>query len=225
MCDGIDGVVRDDAPAAMPSNGNQYAGLVSRVASLIVDVAVLTVAGIVISVLPTVAWQQVIGRSPGWLATSCGIVAAVFPWVYFTGAWWLTGQTLGGLLLGTAVRRTDGRRVLLIQAASRALIGLAIPPLWLIGLVAVLWDGRRRAWHDVVFRTVVRRVAGPVRHSTTVAVSAESAAAAAPESPAPAAPPAPGFLAGLDERAGEEHERDESLKQPEGIIVPERDGP
>ena len=145
-----------------------YAGLVSRLTALVTDVLILTVAGMAISVLPSVAWSQVIGRSPGWLGTSSAIVASVLPWAYFTGAWWITGQTLGGLLVGTTVTRRDGRRVLLAQAALRAAIGLTFAPLWLVGLLGVLWSRDRRAWHDVVFRTVVRRT---IRVQTGIAHS------------------------------------------------------
>jgi uncharacterized RDD family membrane protein YckC len=45
--------------------------------------------------------------------------------------------------------------VSLPQSGLRALVGLLLPPLWLIGMLAVLWDERRRAWHDRLFRTVV----------------------------------------------------------------------
>ena len=135
-----------------------YAGLVSRSIALGVDVALLTVAALAISVLPGLAWDEVIGTSPGWLGASSGLVAAVLPWFYFTFCWWWTGQTAGGVLIGTAVRRNDGRSVSLVRCALRAAIGLALAPLWLLGLLGILWDTQRRAWHDVVFRTVVRHV-------------------------------------------------------------------
>jgi uncharacterized RDD family membrane protein YckC len=78
------------------------------------------------------------------------------PWGYFTISWWLAGQTLGGMLLGVAVLRNNGEELGLLHAAVRAAIGLLFAPLWLVGLLAVLWDDQRRAWHDKVFRTVVR---------------------------------------------------------------------
>lgn len=166
-----------------------YAGLVSRLTALVADVLILTLACLVISVMPSLAWTQVVGRSPGWLGVSSAIVASLLPWAYFTVAWWITGQTLGGLLVGTTVTRGDGRRALLIQAALRAAIGLALAPLWLVGLLGVLWSRDRRAWHDVVFRTVVRRTIRvqqmAVAHTTPTRSTIEL--------------PAAGGSAGLDE--------------------------
>jgi uncharacterized RDD family membrane protein YckC len=133
-----------------------YAGLVSRFAALAFDVALLTAACLAVSVLPSLAWEEVLGDSPGWLSVASGIVAAVLPWAYFTVSWSLTGQTLGDVLLGIVVRRRDGELMSLPHSALRALVGLLLPVVWLIGMFAVLWDERRRAWHDRLFRTVVR---------------------------------------------------------------------
>jgi uncharacterized RDD family membrane protein YckC len=140
-----------------------YAGLASRLVALTVDVAVLTVAGLCVSILPGLAWAQVVGDPPGWFTATWAIIASAVPWAYFTTAWWLGGQTAGGLLVGTRVARTNGQRPRLVQSALRAFVGLLLVPLWLIGLAGVLWDSRRRAWHDVVFRTVVLRCVEPAQ--------------------------------------------------------------
>jgi len=137
----------------------EYAGLVSRLTGLIMDVVLLTVLCLTVRILPVVAWEQVLpGDSPGWLEVLCGVAAALLPWAYFTTAWSFTGQTVGGLLIGTVVRRNDGRELGFLQAAARALVGLLLAPVWFVGLIGVLADQRRRAWHDRVFRTVVRFV-------------------------------------------------------------------
>jgi uncharacterized RDD family membrane protein YckC len=134
-----------------------YAGLVSRLAALSIDVVVVTVASTVVRTAPPVMWEGVLGGSaPGWLTVGSAALASLFPWLYFTLCWWLTGQTVGDIALGVIVCRQDGARVSLIQAGLRALIGLALAPLWIVGLLAILWEPRRRAWHDRVFRTVVR---------------------------------------------------------------------
>jgi len=123
---------------------------------LVIDVALLTVATLAVATLPGLAWNQIFVRSaPGWLTAGAAVAAALLPWAYFTGCWWLTGQTLGDLLIGVVVRRRDGSAVSLPQAGARALVGLLLAPLWIVGLLAVLRDDRRRAWHDRVFRTVV----------------------------------------------------------------------
>ena len=70
--------------------------------------------------------------------------------------WWLASQTVGGLVVGTVVLRPDGSELSLLHAALRAAIGLLLAPVWMVGLLAVLWDGQRRAWHDRLLHTVVR---------------------------------------------------------------------
>ena len=69
---------------------------------------------------------------------------------------WLAGQTVGDLAMGIQVVRAAGGGLSLLHAAARAAIGLLFAPLWMIGLLLVLWDGRRRAAHDYLLRTVVR---------------------------------------------------------------------
>ena len=173
-----------------------YAGLASRLVALAVDVALLTIAGLFISVLPGLAWSQVVGDPPGWFTATCAIVASALPWAYFTVAWWLGGQTAGALVVGTRVARPHGERPLLVQAVLRAFFGLLLVPLWLIGLAWVLFDPRRRAWHDVVFRTVVLRYVDPTRPaalSATTTVRSTSATPAASATPSTrGAVPAPG---------------------------------
>jgi uncharacterized RDD family membrane protein YckC len=170
-----------------------YAGLASRLMALAVDVALLTIAGLFISVLPGLAWSQVVGDPPGWFTATCAIVASALPWAYFTVAWWLGGQTAGGLVVGTRVARTDGERPLLVQAALRAFVGLLLVPLWLIGLARVLFDPRRRAWHDVVFRTVVLRYVDPTRPAALCATTTvRSTSATSATSSTRGAVPAPG---------------------------------
>lgn len=139
-----------------------YAGLVSRVAALAIDAALVCVAAIAVRLLPEVAWEQVLGRTaPDWLIWTAGLAAFILPWAYFTVSWWSTGQTVGGLLLGLVVLRRDGEELSLPHAALRAAIGLLFALLWLVGLIVILWDDQRRAWHDRLFRTVVRYTERP----------------------------------------------------------------
>jgi uncharacterized RDD family membrane protein YckC len=134
-----------------------YAGLVSRVSALGVDVLVIAAVASAVRVLPEVVWKTTTNLPvPGWLSTVFGIAAAALPFFYFALSWWLPGQTLGQMLMGIAVRRHNGEEdPTLVQAALRAGFGLALFPLWIVGLLAILWDPKRRAWHDRVFRTVV----------------------------------------------------------------------
>ena len=131
------------------------AGLVSRLAALTLDVVLVTAMALGVGSLPGLAWEQMVGRVPGWLSTACTIGASVVAPVYFTFGWWLTGQTVGDMVLGLVVRRHDGGPVSFPRAALRAVIGLLLPPLWLLGMLAVLWNDQRRAWHDRRFGTIV----------------------------------------------------------------------
>ena len=86
-----------------------YAGLVSRMTGLVIDVAFLTVAALAVSTLPPLAYDKVLGQSPDWLTGLSNAVAVALPWLYFTVCWWLSGQTLGGLVVGAVLKRDRGR--------------------------------------------------------------------------------------------------------------------
>ncbi|HCT77453.1 MAG TPA: hypothetical protein DGG94_19835 [Micromonosporaceae bacterium] len=142
-----------------------YAGVATRLAALTVDAVILTITvPAVVSGLPSL-WASLEGSAPGWLKACSQIAGALVPVVYFTLSWWGTGQTPGGMLFGTVVRRPDGSHLSLIRAALRAFVGLLVPLVWLIGMVAALWDPQRRALHDRLFGTVVRYKRRPVLDS------------------------------------------------------------
>ncbi len=144
------------SPPVPAAAHRSYAGLISRVSALALDVLLLCAATIGVRLLPGTAWTQIVNsRSPRWLEATAVTVATLLPWLYFTFSWWLNGQTIGGLLIGVSVRHNDGRALTLARSAIRAAIGLLVAPLWIVGLLYVLWDPRRRALHDLIFRTVV----------------------------------------------------------------------
>lgn len=148
------------ASPALPHRA--YAGLVSRLVALAVDVGLVSVAAIATRLLPEAVWEEVLGRAaPAWLGWVASVAALVLPWAYFTVSWWLAGQTVGDVILGLVVLRRDGQELSLPHAALRAAGGLALAVVWLIGLLGVVWDDQRRAWHDRVFRTVVRYAEAP----------------------------------------------------------------
>lgn len=126
--------------------------------ALVVDLIVVTTVSLSVATLPVLALQQVTGQVPGWFEVGMAVAAGLLPWLYFTISWWVTGQTAGGLLVGMMVQRPDGGHVHLVQAALRAAIGLVLWPVWLVGMLAILWEPRRRAWHDKLCHTVVRHV-------------------------------------------------------------------
>jgi len=134
-----------------------YAGLVSRLAALAIDIVLVCAVASAVRVLPEFAWEQLLDRpAPQWFQTGATLVAALVPWLYFTIGWWLANQTVGAMVMGTVVLRADGQELSLAHAALRAWIGLLFAPVWLVGMLPILWDPRRRAWHDKLLHTVVR---------------------------------------------------------------------
>lgn len=137
-----------------------YAGLVSRILALAVDAALLAVVIPAIGAGGPALWGAIVGSAPDWLRVCAGVLAAFVPFAYFWLCWCTAGRTLGGALIGTAVRRPDGTRLSTLRAAERAFVGLLFAPFWLAGLLFSVLDPRRRALHDVLLRTVVLRVGG-----------------------------------------------------------------
>ena len=151
---------------AEPPPHRAYAGLVSRLAALVIDITLVCLSVAAVRLLPALAWEQIFQRpAPAWLTGSCAAGAALLPWLYFTTSWWLADQTPGDVVIGIRVLRPDGRGLSLPHAAIRAAVGLLFAPLWMIGLLLVLWDDRRRAFHDRLLRTVVRY--SPKAHAAT----------------------------------------------------------
>lgn len=134
---------------------SDYAGLVTRLAALTVDAVLMAIVVPSVANGPPSLWAAMAGEAPGWVKVCSQVLAAFVPLLYFTLCWWGTGQTAGGLVLGTIVRRPDVAHLGPVRAGLRALAGLAFPLVWLVGLVTVLWDPRRRALHDRIFGTVV----------------------------------------------------------------------
>ena len=148
-------MIADPVPAALPHRA--YAGLVSRLAGLGIDLTLLALGAAATRLLPPAIWRDIFAKpAPGWFETACGFAAAALPWLYFTVSWWLANQTVGGLIVGIVVLRADGGELSLLHAGLRAAILLLLAPVWIVGMLAVLWDEQRRAWHDRLLHTVVR---------------------------------------------------------------------
>jgi uncharacterized RDD family membrane protein YckC len=98
------------------------------------------------------------GSTPAWLKDGAQVVAGLLPFLYFWLSWCVTGQTLGCLIFGIAVQRADGSPVGVLRAGTRVFFGVLLAPIWLVGMVVTVLDSRRRAAHDLLMGTVVRRV-------------------------------------------------------------------
>lgn len=140
-----------------PERRGLYAGIVSRLLALVIDAVILGVAAIAVGLGGPALWSAVAGSAPHWLTAGAGVVAGLLPFLYFWLCWWLGGQTAGSVMVGMVVRRADGSRVGAFRAAARAFLGLAFAPVWLVGLLVTVVNPRRRALHDLLLGTVVRR--------------------------------------------------------------------
>jgi len=82
-----------------------------------------------------------------------GTVLSVFYYVIFT---YVKGQTPGKMLLRLHVVDANGNKPNLKQVLLREVIGKAIAALaLLIGYLWIIWDPRKRGWHDYIAGTFV----------------------------------------------------------------------
>jgi uncharacterized RDD family membrane protein YckC len=145
-------------PAVPPAFRGRYAGFVSRMAAGGVDIVVCAVAstGLIFFVQ---ALTAVMNAEPVGDATVnsdlVSVLIALLILAYFTGSWAITGRTAGEALFGLRVIRPNGKRVHLIRAFVRCVMGIFSFGFFFIGYLWILFDRRRRGWQDIVARTVV----------------------------------------------------------------------
>jgi uncharacterized RDD family membrane protein YckC len=149
--------VSADESADAGTDESPYAGIVTRTVALAIDAAALTVGfavttaivGLILSLFGSIDVSSV-GAVLGTAA--CWTVVVAF---YFTLSWAAAGQTGGMWLMRIRVVDSTGEPPHFARSALRllgAVIG-AIPFFW--GYFLVLFDARRRAFHDMLARTVV----------------------------------------------------------------------
>lgn len=135
-----------------------YAGIISRSASFVLDAVVFTVGalGTVFVVHAVAALMQ--GEPVNLDNTDSLLPEVVFlggSFVYFAGAWWVFGRTVGEAVFGLRVVRGNGRRITVARAVVRFVfmtLGLSLLGL---GYLWMLIDKRRRTWGDIVAGTVM----------------------------------------------------------------------
>jgi uncharacterized RDD family membrane protein YckC len=141
-----------------------YAGFVSRLLALLVDVALIVIALALGGSLLTTA-VDVLGLR-GWfdsVAGPSGLFGGLFAGIsglaivigYLVLFWLLTGQTLGMMLMGLRVANRAGGRLGFWQAIVRIIGYLILPGIYFFGFLWILGDDKRQAWHDKLARTCV----------------------------------------------------------------------
>jgi uncharacterized RDD family membrane protein YckC len=77
---------------------------------------------------------------------------------YFIAFWTWQGTTLGGIVVGLRVVRTDGSDVRFVDAFIRALSSLFSFGVLAIGVLWMIQDPQRQTWHDKIAGTYVVKV-------------------------------------------------------------------
>jgi hypothetical protein len=75
--------------------------------------------------------------------------------VYFVALWTWRGTTLGGIVFGHKMIRTDGRPVSFAVALVRSLLSLFSMVVFFLGFLWAAWDREKQTWHDKIAGTVV----------------------------------------------------------------------
>jgi len=149
----------------------QYAGFVSRAMALVIDFVLIgallvvfnwsytTALGIVNFDVQNCQPHQFL---PMLSLLSCEvlrgiqlIITLLLGPLYFLFFWTLGGQTAGNAALGIRVLRLDGEPMRVFNSVRRLIgYGLCIVTFG-IGFLWVIWDDRRRGWHDRIAGTCV----------------------------------------------------------------------
>lgn len=175
-----------------------YAGIISRSAAFILDAVAFTL-GVLGALFVMSAVVALIKGDPFTMQTTDSALPEtmflVGSIVYFAGAWWIFGRTLGEAVFGLRVVRSDGRRVGLGRSLIRFLFMTLGLTLLGLGYLWMLVDRRRRTWGDIVARTVVVYDFGADLVPLT---SAEARALAEAEAGPPSLPPSPAPSPAID---------------------------
>ncbi len=135
-----------------------YIGLATRVLAFVFDAALINLVALLVSLGAALILSlfHVAGDLKPVLVTIGAVIYALWSIGYFVGFWSSqTGETPGDRVMRIRVVAADGGRVKPRRAALRA-VALVIGTIPLFaGELLILFDGRRRAFHDLVARTVV----------------------------------------------------------------------
>ncbi len=77
---------------------------------------------------------------------------------YFVGLWTWRGSTIGGIVLGLKVVRTDGQPINFPIALVRSLSSIFSALVLFLGFFWAGWDSQKQSWHDKIAGTVVVKV-------------------------------------------------------------------
>lgn len=135
----------------------EYIGLATRTIAFVLDGAIIYVVallagggiGLVLSLF------HISDHAKSVVAVAGAALFLLWAIAYFVGFWSATGETPGNRMMRIRVVGADGQRLKPRWALVRC-VGLVLSALLLFaGYLMILFDGRRRALHDRLARTVV----------------------------------------------------------------------
>jgi len=119
-----------------------YAGFWRRLVAYIIDGIIL---GAITGVLMAIFGAQ---QAASWLSSAIGII-------YIIGFWTWRGQTLGKMVMGVKIVKTDGSPIGIGRAILRYIGYLISAVIILIGYLMIAWDSKKQGLHDKIAGTYV----------------------------------------------------------------------
>jgi uncharacterized RDD family membrane protein YckC len=96
--------------------------------------------------------------------------AAILTWTaYHIVMWGLKGATIGGLVVGTRIVRTDGSPIDFPVAVVRALASFLSAAGFLLGFFWAGWSAQKQSWHDIIAGTYVLKARSTLHAAPPVA--------------------------------------------------------
>jgi uncharacterized RDD family membrane protein YckC len=143
---------------AVAEAASPYGGIVTRTVALAIDAAIIDGVALFLAVVCGLALSLL--HLPSQVDTAIAIFGG-FVWIlwsigYFVFFWSTTGQTPGNRVMSIVVVDVAGRGPLKPRRALLRFLALTIGAAALMsGILIMLWDKRRRCFHDRVARTLV----------------------------------------------------------------------
>lgn len=144
-------------PPAPPGRDFTYAGAVTRLLGLTLDIFVVGYLGTVLfSNLTSLLDSLFGGNPPQWLAAILVVLAASVIPVYLGLCSWTFGRSMGMAVVGIRVSTPDGRRPGFFRAFVRSWAEVFGLFFWLLTAAVSLFDRKRRSLLDLLVQTEVR---------------------------------------------------------------------
>ncbi len=150
-----------------PQGESPPAGLGRRLAALFYDFLLCVALLIVVAFAYKLALMGIYGADEVKRLTDSGaldgdpllstlLLFALFG--FFAKFWTHSGQTLGMQVWGLRIQNADGSAISLWQALLRFVIAIGSWLLGGLGYLWILWDKRKRSWHDIYSDSQVVRL-------------------------------------------------------------------